>query len=121
MNDHSKKKMLLAVDGSDNSLEIVRYAAKIPAFRDMATVLYNVRSKIPEGYWDLEKNSPAAWRISEARIWEKEHDNVIQECMRKAERVLKVAGFSEESVQVKIHNRKQGVCPGYHKGGETGL
>ena len=61
MTDKTKRKMLLAMDGSENSLEIVRYAAKIPAFRKMATVLYKVRSEIPEGYWDLEKNSSAAW------------------------------------------------------------
>jgi len=73
-----------------NIVVIVRYAAKIPAFREMATVLYNVRSKIPEGYWDLEKNSSAAWRISEARVWEKEHDKVIQGCMRKAENILQM-------------------------------
>jgi len=28
----TQKKILLAVDGSENSLEVVRYAAKIPAF-----------------------------------------------------------------------------------------
>ncbi|MCF8131189.1 MAG: universal stress protein [Deltaproteobacteria bacterium] len=110
MTDKTKKKMLLAVDGSENSLEIVRYAAKIPAFREMATVLYNVRSKIPEGYWDLEKNGSAAWRISEARVWEKEHDKVIQGCMLKAENILKRAGFPKESVEVKIHNRKSGFA-----------
>jgi nucleotide-binding universal stress UspA family protein len=55
MTDNTQKKILLALDGSENSLEIVKYAAKIPAFREMATVLYNVRSEIPEGYWDLEK------------------------------------------------------------------
>jgi len=110
MTENTKKKMLLAVDGSENSLETVRYAARIPAFREMATVLYNVRSKIPEGYWDLEKNSSPAWRIGEARVWEKEHDKIIQGCMRKAENILKRAGFSEDSVKVKIHNRKSGFA-----------
>jgi len=110
MTDKTKMKMLLAVDGSENSLEIVRYAAKIPAFREMTTVLYNVRSKIPEGYWDLEKNGSAAWRISEVRVWEKEHDKVIQGCMRKAENILQRAGFPKESIEVKIRNRKQGFA-----------
>ncbi len=110
MTDKTKNKILLAVDGSENSLEVVRYAAKIPAFREMATVLYNVSSKIPEAYWDLEKNSSAAWRMREARTWEKEHDTLIQGCMRKAEKILQVAGFPKEFVEVKIHNRKQGFA-----------
>jgi len=120
MTDKTKKKMLLAVDGSENSLEIVRYAAKISAFREMATVLYNVHSKIPEGYWDLEKNSSAAWRMSEARSWEKEHDKVIQGCMRKAENILQRAGFPKKSVEVKIHNRKQGFARDIAKEAERG-
>jgi len=110
MAEQSKKRMLMAVDGSENSLEIVRYAAKIPAFREMATVLFNVCGEMPEGYWDLEKNHSATWRIGEARVWEKEHDNVIQRCMRKAEKTLQVAGFSKESITVKLHNRKSGFA-----------
>mgnify|MGYP002640187477 FL=1 len=120
MTDKTKKRMLLAVDGSENSLEIVRYAAKIPPFREMATVLFNVRSKIPEAYWDLEKNSSTAWRISEARVWEKEHDKAIQGCMRKAEKILQVAGFPKESVEVKLHNRKQGFARDIAKEAQQG-
>ena len=116
----TQKKILLAVDGSENSLEVVRYAGKIPAFREMATVLYNVSSKIPEAYWDLEKNSSAAWRMSEARAWEKEHDKVIQGCMRRAEKMLQVAGFHKESIEVKIHNRKQGFARDIAKEAERG-
>ena len=110
MTDKTKRKILLAVDGSENSLEIVRYAAKIPAFREMVTVLYNIHSNIPEGYLDLEKNSSAVWRTGEAKAWEKEHDRIIQGCMRKAENILQHAGFPKESVVVKIHNRKQGFA-----------
>ena len=120
MTDKTKKRMLLAVDGSENSLEIVRYVAKIPAFREMATVLFNVRSQIPEGYWDLEKNSSVAWRIGEARVWEKEHDRVIQGCVQKAEKILQVAGFSKESIEVKIHNRKSGFARDIAKEAERG-
>jgi nucleotide-binding universal stress UspA family protein len=86
----------------------------------MATVLYNVNSKIPEAYWDLEKNSSAAWRISEVRAWEKEHDKVIQGCMRTAEKMLQVAGFPKESIEVKIHNRKQGFARDIAKEAERG-
>ena len=110
MTDNTKKKMLLALDGSDNSLEIVKYVGKIPEFREMEMVLFNVHSKIPEAYWDLERNSSAAWRIGEARTWEKEREKVIQQCMQKAEKILLRAGFPKESVKVKIHNRNRGFA-----------
>ncbi len=120
MTEKIKKRMLLALDGSENSLEVVRYAAKIPSLREMSTVLFNVRSAIPEGYWDLEKNGSATWRIGEARIWEEEHDRVIQGCMQKAEKMLELAGFSRDAVTVKIHNRKQGFARDIAKEAENG-
>ena len=110
MTDNAKKRMLLAVDGSENALEIVRYVAKIPAFREMELVLFNVYSKIPEGYWDLERNSSVAWRMSEVRAWDKEREKTIQEYMQKAEKILRRAGFPEESVNVKIQNRQSGFA-----------
>jgi hypothetical protein len=60
MTDNTKKKMLLAVDGSENSLEIVRYAAKIPAFREMATVytMSAVRSLKGIGIWKRTVRPP---------------------------------------------------------------
>ncbi len=110
MTEQAKKRILLAVDGSDNALEIVRYVGKIPAFRQMEIVLFNVHSKIPEGYWDLERNSSVGWRMSEARAWDKEREKAIQEYMQKAEKILWRAGFPKESVKVKIHNRKRGFA-----------
>ena len=110
MTEQSKKRMLLAVDGSENALEIVRYVGRIPTFKEMEMVLFNVHSKIPESYWDLEKNSSVAWRMSEARAWDKEREKVIQEYMQKAEKILRRAGFPKESVTVKIHNRKRGFA-----------
>ncbi len=110
MTDEIRHKMLLAVDGSENSLEIVRYVARIPTFQGMELVLFNVHSKIPEAYWDLETNSSAAWRMSEARAWDKERQKAIEAYMEKAERMLRRAGFSEESVTVKIQNRKRGFA-----------
>ena len=118
MSDKMRKRMLLAVDGSENSLEIVRYVAKIPPFREMELVLLNVHSKIPEAYWDLEKNSSVNWRMSEARAWDKERQKAIEEYMRKAEKILWRAGFPKESVTVKIQNRKRGFARDIAREGE---
>ena len=118
MTDKMRKRMLLAVDGSENSLEIVRYVAKIPPFREMELVLLNVHSKIPEAYWDLEKNSSVNWRMSEARAWDKERQKAIEEYMRKAEKILWRAGFPKESVTVKIQNRKRGFARDIAREGE---
>lgn len=110
MNQKMNRKLLLAVDGSENAMEIVKYVAGFPAFREKQIVLFNVHSKIPEAYWDLEKNSSANWRMSEARAWDKEREKAIETYMGKAEKILQRAGFPKESITVKIQNRKRGFA-----------
>lgn len=52
--NQTKKKILVAIDGSNYALDAVRYVSKIPTFQDMDVALFHVRSDIPECYWDLE-------------------------------------------------------------------
>jgi nucleotide-binding universal stress UspA family protein len=100
----------LAVDGSDHALEAVRYVSKIPSFRHMGVVLFNVYSKIPESYWDMERQASPAWRMNEVRAWEREHKKTIQDYMERAKKILWRAGFPEDLVKVKIHEREIGIA-----------
>ena len=76
MNIHQKK-ILLAVDGSEHALEAVRYVSKMPPFRELEVVLFNVHSPIPEAYWDLGKKASFGWAIHDVRAWERERDKTL--------------------------------------------
>jgi nucleotide-binding universal stress UspA family protein len=105
-----QRKILVAVDGSEGALAAVRYVSKTPSFEDMNVVLFAVYGKIPEYYWDLEKEGSPAWRITEVKAWEVGQKRTIQEYMEKARKILWRAGFSKESVEVKIHEREKGFA-----------
>nr|NIR15706.1 universal stress protein [Desulfobacterales bacterium] len=50
-----KRKILLAVDGSDQALDAVRYVSQLFPPNRVEAVLFHVMSKIPESFWDIEK------------------------------------------------------------------
>ncbi|MGD8985296.1 MAG: universal stress protein [Desulfobacteraceae bacterium] len=110
MSKQGNKKILLAVDGSDHALEAVRYVSKIPSLRHMGVVLFNVYSKVPESYWDIERQASPAWRMKEVRAWEREHKKTIQDHMERAKKILWRAGFPKDLVKVKIHGREIGIA-----------
>ena len=107
-NGFRQKKILVGVDGSDRSYEMVRYVSKIPLFQKMEVVLFHVFRKIPEAYWDLEKDF--GWRIKDVRAWESEHQKEIQAFMEKARKLLVNAGFPLNTVKIRLHRMEKGIA-----------
>jgi nucleotide-binding universal stress UspA family protein len=104
------KRILLALDGSDRAFETVRYINEIPPFREMEVVLFTVISKIPEDYWDLERQPNLGQRIRNVRAWERQNHKSIKEYMKGARKRLMDGGFSSDAVTVKIQERKEGIA-----------
>lgn len=110
MTKRTSRKILLAFDGSEGALEAIKYVGENPSFHQMEMVLFNVHGKIPESYWDLEKDPPLGWRLNEVKAWEVGFRKSIQEHMEKAKRILWRAGFPKEAVKINIHERKEGIA-----------
>jgi nucleotide-binding universal stress UspA family protein len=110
MATQTPNRILLAVDGSEGALEAARYVGKIPSFHQMEVVLFNVYSKIPESYWDLEKQPPLGWRLKEVKAWEVGFKKSIREHMENATRTLWRAGFPKGAVKTNIHERNKGIA-----------
>lgn len=104
------KKLLIALDGSDRAFETVRYVGHIPPFQNMEVTLFTVFSKIPENYWDLDRNPNVGQRIKDIRAWQTTGEMAIQKYMEEARLKLLDAGFSGDAVTVKIEERKEGVA-----------
>jgi hypothetical protein len=65
----NKSRILLAVDGSNHSMEAVRYAgALFPPERTVIT-LYHVFSRVPEFFYDLGKDPLFHRSIINTRGW----------------------------------------------------
>lgn len=105
-----KGKILLAVDGSDQAFETVRYVSQLFPPKRMETVLFHVATKVPEGFWDVEKNPAFKHKLSSVAAWATREQTVVQEFMERARQLFLDRGVPEDKVSVKIKERKKGIA-----------
>ena len=105
-----QKRFLLALDGSQRSLQTARYAGDEQAFRGMKIVLFHVFNSIPVAYYDLEKEPKSVKVVREVRSWEAEQKKNIHRYMDDARKMLLDAGHAETDLEIKIQSRKKGVA-----------
>ncbi len=105
----SRDKILISVDGSEPSLNAVRYAASIIDPRRFDIVLLHVLTRVPESFLDLQKMPSYKYRIVSIDSWEQQQEAIIGRFMEKARGILFDRGFSPEKVCVKIHERNLGI------------
>lgn len=110
MADEVVRRVLVAVDGSEQSFEAVRYVGKAMVPGGIRIVLFNVLTKVPESFWDLEKEPGYQYRIINITEWETQTERMIRDFMTKAKDFLVDAGFAESAVEEKIQERREGVA-----------
>jgi len=110
MKKKKRSKILVPLDGSDRALNTVRYVARFDPFRNMDIVLFHVFSSVPEGYWDLEKDPRSTSTVRQVKAWEVQQRKRIEQHVEQANQILLKAGFSSESITIKIQNRKKGIA-----------
>lgn len=110
MKTQLKLKLLVPIDGSERSMNTVRYIAKFEPFRRMHLVLFHVFSKVPEGFWDLGADPRSSSTVSEVRAWELQQKRNISQYMEIARQYLIKTGLPAKSVEIKIQNRKKGFA-----------
>ena len=110
MKKKKKQKILVPVDGSDRALNTVRYVSRFDPFHNMDIALFHVFNSVPEGYWDLEKDPRSTSTVRQVKSWEVQQRKKIEQYMEQANQLLLKAGFSPESLTIKIQNRKKGIA-----------
>jgi len=110
MANDKQKKLLLALDGSEQSLDAVWYVNKFPPFHNTRIVLFNVFSGIPESYHDLEKNPRFSKAAGEVLAWEVQQKKNIHDFMDRAREILLQAGIPSNAIAIKIVNKKKGIA-----------
>jgi nucleotide-binding universal stress UspA family protein len=110
MADSNPKKILLPVDGSEHSLEAVRYAAKTVPVDSVKLVLFHIRTRVPESFWDQQRQPAFRYRYIDVGEWEEGQETIIQEFMSKAKEILYAAGVPRKSVKIGIQDRQVGIA-----------
>jgi nucleotide-binding universal stress UspA family protein len=106
----SKRKFLLAVDGSNQAFEAVRYASRLFPAERMEVVLFHVLTKFPESFWDIEKEPEYRHEGADIRIWEAQQNHEIRTFMDKARQLLLDQNVPQNAVHIKIQERKTGIA-----------
>lgn len=109
MESRAKRKILIAVDGSNQSLEAVRYISSIVSPDRAEIVLFNVGSGFPEVYWDMNNNPLYRTEKNKVMGWVAASQLTIGEFKEKAFKVLSDAGFPENTVIVKTQAKQTKV------------
>ena len=104
-----RRKILLAFDGSDQSLEAVRYISTIFPPDETDMVLFSVGTGFPEVFWDMNNNPLYRSKKTKVMGWLADHQLAIGEFKEKAIKILADAGFLEEAVCVKTQTKRAGI------------
>lgn len=105
-----RRRILVAVDGSEQTQEAVSYLSGIvPAF-DTNVVLFHIMNKVPDAFWDWEKDPMTPRHLDYLKDWEMQKENQIRQFMRQARRVLVDVGIPEYSVMISIQKIREGIA-----------
>jgi nucleotide-binding universal stress UspA family protein len=105
-----KRKILLAVDGSDQSLDAVRYVSQLFPPNRVEVVLFHVMSEIPDSYWDIKNNPAFRHKLAHVTAWATNQKTQIQEFMERSRQLFVDRGIPEKAVTVKIQDRQVGIA-----------
>ena len=106
------KNILVAVDGSQQSLAAVRFTAGIFDPEQIEIVLLMVMNRMPEAYFDVARSHCNGYYGSALPFVDFFHqrESEAEEFMTRAKRIFLDAGFSSDAVRAHIQYRKQGVA-----------
>jgi nucleotide-binding universal stress UspA family protein len=104
-----RRKILIAVDGSDQALEAVRYISMIVPPHLTQIVLLSVGTGFPEVYFDMNRNPLYQSKKVKVDKWLADSQLVLGEFKEKAFKILSDAGFPEEAVTVKTQTQKTNI------------
>jgi nucleotide-binding universal stress UspA family protein len=103
-------KVLVSIDGSNQSLSAVRYIGGVLKPEKTKIVLFHVDPAVPESFWDLEKSPEFRSRLAPVRAWAAQQKKSIEDTMARAGKILFNSGFPSDAVSVKIKTRKIGIA-----------
>jgi len=105
------KKILVAVDLSNHSLNAVKYVANQCAPTDLRVNLMFVMPTAPETFWDLEKDDFFKERMKgKYAQWKRDTKKKGQAFLDDAKNILAKAKFSENKVGLILRERKVGIA-----------
>jgi len=106
----NRRKFLLAVDSSDQAFEAVKYVSRLFLPNRMEVILFHVMTKVPENFWDIEKEPVYRHKVADISAWGLQQKKERQEFMERACQLFLDRNIPEDAVSIKILERKVGIA-----------
>ena len=107
---NENKKVLVAVDGSNQAFDTGRYAGKMLAGCGARIIIYHVRMNVDEAFYDIGINPAGRQQMAGIRAWENEQRKAADEILEKACHIIEQAGVDRKRITVKAKPRKVGFA-----------
>lgn len=118
--DTKQKNILIAMDGSDQSPETVRYVGNLfPGGRAKIT-LFHIMDLSPEDFADYRSGRDLRYEVSGVRQWAFDQMGKIEVFMEQAIRVLIGIGYRKEDITVIVRDRISDILQDLAKEGRRG-
>jgi nucleotide-binding universal stress UspA family protein len=102
--------ILVAVDGTDRSMNTVDYLSRILAPKNVSIELYHVLADAPESFFDWGEEERTAAYASEIEKWRSSRRIQIDRFMDEARKTFVNAGFPSGSVSTTVQPRNVGIA-----------
>jgi nucleotide-binding universal stress UspA family protein len=110
MTNPSVRKLLVAIDGSDQALDAVRYIKNMLGPEGVQVVLYHALRQIDQAFYDMGINPMGRTRMADIAAWEREQRRGIEESMVHGRKILEEAGFDGKAIRVEMHPAKVDIA-----------
>lgn len=105
-----RKLVLLPVDGSDQSMEVVKYVSKAVNLSDAEVVFLSVIDKMPDIFWDTEQDATVSKHLEHMKNWDTYKEKRMRECMDSACKIMKNCGVPNEAISCNVQKRTEGIA-----------
>jgi nucleotide-binding universal stress UspA family protein len=116
----SKKNILLCIEGPERCMDTVRNLSNFEPLKTSHIKLFHVFRGLPDFYWDIEKNPTGEKFLSYKFSYATDRRVRVENDMKKARDILVGAGYSKDSIQVKIHEYSKGIARDIIQEAKTG-
>jgi nucleotide-binding universal stress UspA family protein len=106
----TQRKVLVAVDGSEQALRTVRYVGRVlPGDRTKITLLH-VTHWLPEAFWDFESDPGFRRRMRGFGSWRSGRAAMVEEFMEQATALLRQAQYPAHHITIHVKDRQIGIA-----------
>ncbi len=106
----NKNKILVALDGSQKAFKTIQYLCEFKPFLKKELVLHNIITKVPECYYDFQKEPFNHKATAQLKAWEVGYRIKKEVFMEESKMMLIGSGFKPEAISIIITERNKGIA-----------